>query len=194
MNMRVIFDQIKPVIDEYISQKNILQKQITSEGTLTPEIISACPVHNILEIKKFNDDVLQSSSDFLNWIKDNEITNIQSDKHEIHLRSRKESVEGVKGKDPYEGFAMPDDKSLRERKIEYGFRFPLSNLKKKSFYQILNNWEFYGISICRHFADSELDGFPVIITRKDDRRIFDSSGSLVSVHGQEDHTGIRTSL
>ena len=172
MSVRAIFDEIKPVLDEYISQKNTLQKQIMLEGILPQEVISACPIHDILAVKKFDKDILASRDDFLKWIKENEITAIECNKKEIFFRSTKEKVENKKGKDPYEGFAVPEHNSLRESPTEYEFRFLLSDLKKKSFYSILSQSEFYGMSICRHIKDTNEDGFPTIITRKDQRRDF----------------------
>ena len=176
--LHLVFDKMKPILDDYISQKIAVQKQIALDGTLPQEIISECPVHNIVEVKKFGGQTLKSRLEFLNWVKENEITWIESNKKEIYFRSTKDKIENKRGEDPYENFVVPDKKSLKEAPIEYVFRFPLSDLKKKIFYPILSDLEFYGMSTCRHLKDSEQAGFPVILTRKDERRHFISDRGI----------------
>lgn len=187
MSVRSVFDDIKPILDEYISQKNTLQKQIMLEGTLPQEIISACPTHNILSVRKFDGNIISSRAEFLQWIKENTITYIESNKNEIFFKSEKDKVENKKGRDPLEHFVVPEHNSLKERVIYYEFRFPLSDLNKKSFYPILSQSEFYGFSTCTHLKDLEQDVFPAVVTRKNERRFYYDvhNGSSLNIHERE---------
>jgi len=59
MELEKAFNSIKPFLDSYIKRKVELRKQINQEGTLPDDIISECPVHGIIEIKKYDEKTLQ---------------------------------------------------------------------------------------------------------------------------------------
>jgi len=181
MDFQTAFKKLKPVLDSYIEQEITLHKQIAREGTLSDEIKSECPIHNIVKVEKFNDDAIKSTSNLVKWIQENKISWIESDQENIYLKSRVKKIEGRKGKETVDSMLISHDSGLKSKEKEYEFKFSLNNLKKKDFFQILRFHPFSAFSFCEHSDTEKINHMrPVIIEAKEERHFFSERGKSIS--------------
>ena len=174
MTVHQVFQLIKPVLEAYIKQKHELTKQIFQDGTLPEDVIAECPYHGIIDVKKFDDKTRKASKNFVKWILDNKISRIESNTKNIYFCSEFKKVEGWKGEKTIDSILMSREEGLKENQVvEYGFKFSLSNLKKKDFFKILSNFSFQNLQLCEHLDENVLmDANPLVINSKDSSRFF----------------------
>ena len=130
-----VFETLKPIFDSYIERKFELQKQIAQDGILPDDIIAECPIHEIVEIKKYDEKTQQTVPYLFDWIKENKISHIESDTKKIYLKSTKKRIGGKSGSETRDSLVLYRDEGLKERVPEYEFRQPVKNYKKKKFYK-----------------------------------------------------------
>ena len=173
MKFQEIFASIKPVLDSYITEKHELEKRISQEGTLPDEIIAECPIHNIVQIKKFDEKTIKSTQEFVKWFQENKIKWIEGDTKNIYFRSSLKKIEGKNGVRTVDSLMLSRRQGLKDNQIEeYEFKFTMNNLKKKSFYNILKSYSFQSLVTCEHLnPDTITEAKPVIISSTRDTRI-----------------------
>jgi len=174
MTLQEIFNSIKPVLDSYITEKHELEKRILQEGTLPDEVITECPIHDIVKVEKFDKKTIESTKNFVKWIQENKISWIEGDTKNIYLRSKLQKIEGKKGKLTVDSMLLSREQGLQKNKIEeYEFKFALSSLKNKDFYNILSSYPFRKSFTCEHLnPDTITEAKPVILSTKNVDRIY----------------------
>ncbi len=173
MELQKAFNSIKPLLDSYIKRKIELRKQINQEGTLPDDIISECPLHEIIEIKKFDEKTLQTVPHLLEWIKENKILRIESDTKKIYLRAQKERMGGKLGTETIESLSLSRERGLKEREPEYEFRQSVKNYKTKEFYKLLTNYTYDDLHFCDHFDETNVQKIkPIVVVLQDVERHF----------------------
>lgn len=193
MGLKETFEALKPILDTYIEQKIPIQKRITQLGTLPEEIISECPIRNIVNLNKFDEATLTHRAEFVHWLKENEISVIQSNGNEIYLRAKVERINGKSGARTPESIIM-SSRGLKENEIiEYEFHQSVSSFKKKEIYQFLSKYAFNGISTCRHIDENTAsDAFPIVITKKPHAFVIISrENSLEALSGERQTTNLQ---
>jgi len=183
MKLQEIFDSIKPVLDSYITEKHELEKKISQEGTLPDEVIAECPFHDIVKVEKFDKKTIESTHNFVKWVQQNEIKWIEGDTNNIYFRSALQKIEGKKGNQTVDSMILSRNQGLQKNEIkEYEFKFAVSNLKKKDFYNILKSFSFSSLITCEHLnLDIITEAKPVVIlsTRREGTSFyFESHQSL----------------
>ena len=118
MELRSVFDLVKPLLESYIEQKHELKKLIVQNGTLPDDIISECPIQSIVDLKKFDDKTIITTSSFIDWVQENKISTIESDTDNIYMRSEKQKIEGKKGSITPESMLLSRDRGLKEEQKE----------------------------------------------------------------------------
>lgn len=151
MELQKAFDSIKPILDSYLEQKIELKKRISHEGTLPGDIIAECPIHGIVDIKKYDEQTCQTVPHLLKWIKENKISRIETDTDRIYLRALKERIGGKLGSETAESLLIGRERGLKEREPEYEFKQSVKNYKKKEFYKLLTNYPYDDLRFCDHF-------------------------------------------
>ena len=173
MELQKAFNSIKPLLDSYIKRKIELRKQIYQEGTLPDDIISECPAHEIIEIKKYDEKTIQTVPHLLEWIKENKISRIESDTKKIYLRAQKERIGGKLGTETVESLSLSRESGLKEREPEYEFRQSVKNYKTKKFYKLLTNYTYDDLHFCDHFDETNVQKIkPIVVVLQDEERHF----------------------
>jgi len=168
MKLKEIFDSIKPVLDSFITEKHELEKRISQDGTLPDEVITECPIHDIVKVEKFDEKTIESTKNFVKWVQENKITRIEGNTKNIYFRSSLQKIEGKKGNQTVDSMILSRHQGLQKNEIkEYEFKFALSDLKKKDFYKILKSYSFSSLITCEHLnPDTITDAKPVILSTK----------------------------
>jgi len=173
MELQTAFNSIKPLLDSYIKRKIELRKQINQEGTLPDDIISECPVHGIIELKKYDEKTLQTVPNLLEWIKENKISRIENDTKKIYLRAQKERIGGKLGTETIESLSLSRERGSKEREPEYEFRQSVKNYKKKEFFKLLTNYEYDDLHFCDHFDGTNVQKIkPIVVVLQDEEHHF----------------------
>jgi len=119
------------MLEEYVTQKNLIQKQIIQQGTIPKEICNECKNKEINEVIKFDTKTNNAFQDFVEWISTNGIREIQCDKKHVYIISNKKQIEGKKGAPLLLGVVIGT--GLKKEEPEFEFKFPISKFKKKVF-------------------------------------------------------------
>jgi len=173
VELRSVFDLVKPLLESYIEQKHELKKLIAQNGTLPDDIISECPVQSIVDLKKFDDKTIITTSSFIDWVQENKISTIESDTDNIYMRSEKQKIEGKKGSRTPESMLLSRDRGLKEEQKEYEFTQSLKDYKTKDFYNLLSEYPFNQLYFCEHFSvENYKDIKPVVLVTKEENRYY----------------------
>jgi len=162
-----VFEKLKPILDSYIGKKTEFEKKVFEYGILPPEIIKECPVKDIKKIEKFDEELLKSKSEFLNWIKENEIRWIENDTKNVYIRAKQKKIDDIKGRnilaEIYEQKGMK-----RSDGYEYEFQIPINKLKNKTVREFLKKFEFNDLSHCGHIDENSFsESIPLVLSTKE---------------------------
>ncbi|MCH7648617.1 MAG: hypothetical protein IIA83_08430, partial [Thaumarchaeota archaeon] len=129
------------------------------------------------EIKKYDEETLQTVPHLLEWIKENKITRIESDTKKIYLRAHKERIGGKRGSETADSLLLSRERGLKERVLEYEFRQSVKNYKKKEFYKLLTKYPYDDLHFCDHFDESFDESNaqqikPMVVVSQDEERRF----------------------
>jgi len=160
-----VFEKLRPILDSYIEKKIELEKKIFREGVLPPEIIQECPFKAIKKIEKYNEELLKSKSEFLNWIQENKITWIENNTKAVFFQTKQKKVDNIKGKKIL--LAVYEDRGLeKEENFQYDYKTPISKLNKTT-QKFLKEFEFKGMSHCGHMDENSFsDSYPLVLSKK----------------------------
>jgi hypothetical protein len=156
-----LFDKLKPVLEDFINQKNQLEKQITHDGTLPDFVLRECLRRDVLQVQRFPSQLRSAIPSFRKWYGQNEMLRIESDGNLVRIVSKLDKIEGKKGTE----IISQDAPSLDRR---YQYTFDLNRLQGYEFYPLLGTYPFFGYTRCNELKESSPDvaGTPVIVTMK----------------------------
>jgi hypothetical protein len=149
MNLKETFEKLRPLLEEYVQEKEIIQKQINQKGIIPNEVCDNCRNNNILEVIKLDEKTNKNVPYFIEWIIKNDIQTIQCNKKQVFLVSPKKELEGKRGTRVIEVDVVS---GLEKEEPKYEYKFPVSKFKRKKFSRIFN-FEFYNLSLCNHITD-----------------------------------------
>ena len=145
---------LKPILDEYLTEKSTVEKQITMQGTIPTYFCEKCPRHSIFEVQRLSigEYVIP---DLIDWMNENEIRDLNSNGKTIQFNSSFQKVEGIKGTPLIK---VPDgEPSL------YGYSIPLSVFSKKPLHELLLR-KFERIDNCSHLDENTIKkGLPTLL-------------------------------
>lgn len=170
-DLKEAFTRLKPMLEDYVSKKNSIQKQLIQQGIIPKEICNDCKNKEIEEVIKFDAKTNTAISDFVEWISNNEIREVQCDKKQVYVISKKKQIEGKKGTSLLLGVEI--GAGLKKEEPEFEFKFPISKFKRRN-YAKLFNFEFYGFSVCKHILDeaSMKKALPMILVKTGNHHMF----------------------
>ncbi|MCK4730563.1 MAG: hypothetical protein KAT28_04540 [Candidatus Aenigmarchaeota archaeon] len=170
ISLKKSFDTIKPVLQEYVEEKEIIQNQIDSKGIIPKEICDNCKYKDILEVIKLDKKTNKSIPEFIEWITNNKIGKLmQCDKKKIYITSTKKQIENKNGVVLFGG-SNSGSIGIQKSELIYKYEFPIIKFKNKSFRNIFE-FEFDSFSFCKHITNksSMKKILPVIKTKKTKR-------------------------
>lgn len=182
MEFKEVFENVKPFLDSYIQIKLELDKQVSQEGILPDDIINECPIHSIEKVNKFDDKIVEATPNLVSWVLENKINWLETDTKNIYIRAENQKIEGKKGTRTMESMIISRPQGLKNNeKTEYEFKFALSNLKKKSFFDLLSHYKFERFFLCEHLDSSTIsEAKPAVLKIKNvyDRYYFERNKTL----------------
>lgn len=158
MSLEDVATKLKPILDEYLTQKLSIEKRITQEGVLPRSFCERCPNYSILEIRKFPEEQNKTIVELVEWIDRNEIRDLSSDGKTVLFSSSMKEVDVTGERAPL--------LSMLGEPERYDYAAPTDFFKKASFYPILKN-QFKRLGICHHLESSSLrNSLPVLMTKR----------------------------
>lgn len=146
LNLNDIINALSPVLQEYQEEKAQLEDQITGEGKVPSFLCDNCERKSIIEVKKLGVPKQQVAS-LLEWMRTNDVRELNSDGEIISFRSTKKFVEKVEGTMSLLSISEVLRPSTEEALYEY--RLSASKLKKRECYDIVA-FPFETIRVCSH--------------------------------------------
>ncbi len=156
-----VFDKLKPVLEDFINQKNQLEKQIKREGTVPVEIRKECVYNSIVDVRRFDEKSTSKVPALARWIADNKIVRLLSDGLTLRVDSRAERVEGKK---PSSHMISTESQEI----TSYVYDFDLEKFQHKEILPLFTTYKFQRFLHCDHLQDLSTfeNAIPLLVTRQ----------------------------
>lgn len=135
---------IQPILVKFLKEKKEIGDIAKRDGTVPKELCELCDFSGLVRarVEFLRDDQVESLSEFLIWMEKNKVVSVKG-----QLYSGMGSID-IEAK---EAIGRRKPKTLE--KGVYNYSYPLSELKKRSFYSALIA-KFDGLQSCPHFDPS----------------------------------------
>ncbi len=160
------FDNLKPLLDEFIQRKNKILDDIIHNGKIPSEICAKCRYRRIMSVTKFDSKTLMAIHDFLSWLNENQVTEIQCNTKKVFIVSWKKKIGTLRGKIFIPPLGVVREVGIKKRPKKFEYTIPISTFKNNSFANLFNH-EFFQLRFCLHVQDSKLmeESTPIILKR-----------------------------
>lgn len=156
-----VFDKLRPVLEDFINQKNQLEKQIKHDGTVPVEIRKECVFNSIVAVRRFDEEVTSRLPAFVKWIANNEIVRLQYDGLILRADSKKDRLDGKK---PSGQMVGTESQEIRS----YIYELDVEKFQHREILPLLTTFKFQRFSHCDHLQDldSYENAIPILLTRQ----------------------------
>ncbi len=177
--------KLQPVLEEYATEKANIEQQLMSKGIIPITICERCSRRTIVRVSKLNDGSQKSVASLLNWMQENDTTDLESNGEILAFKSTKKTVEGVQGSIPLVTIGSTLKSSAE--KISYDYKMSTSRLKRKPFSRLLD-FPFATFRTCSHLTKDNLQNksSPVLLTHKAEYPFIERSHKVEKMWQEEE--------
>ncbi|TET64347.1 hypothetical protein E3J49_04475 [Candidatus Bathyarchaeota archaeon] len=146
LSLNYILDALQPILQEYQKERAQIDEQITREGKVPSYLCHSCERKSIIEVNRLMAPKEQIPR-LLEWMRTNDVRELESDGEVLSFKSTKKAVEKVEGTINLISIGGVLGPITREELYEY--RLSALKLKKRQCYDIVA-LPFEAIRACNH--------------------------------------------